>query len=538
MRGFIQGSLWALVVGGTGLSIASLVNEQPQFASGPPTPQLVAPELGAVEMAPEVSLSITPQDTPVFAPAVPLEPAAEAAGTTPDVATESATLPETADLETAMEAPTEQPEPELSSEADTPIAASDGTVLPDASPAPEATPQEQTPVNSVVVEVTPQEDAGAAEDASEETADAPLIVIHDSPIEGTNDIVVTEDPDAVDAEADTEASDTIEATAPAQEEASGVVADAVTDAPEPNVTEAPADEPVQQEPEQPAEETTTAQPVVITPTVDDPEVVQSEEPAALPQTNTGVRVNRPTEATTEDDETVVEEEAPDDRPALERYAAVFENPDNLPVISVILLDEGAVDGPDTVADLGFLPTVVVNALSANAEDTVAAYRAAGLEVAMQIALPSGSQPTDIEIAFQAAFDMMPETAMFFSNGTGVVQDNRNVTTQVMEILAADGRGFVTVQRGLGNAVRAAEQEGVAAATVLRDLDGVGEDQRAITRALDQAAFRARQSGGAILMGRVTPETLGALRDWAATIDPETLLIAPVSAVLLTQDDDT
>ena len=44
--------------------------------------------------------------------------------------------------------------------------------------------------------------------------------------------------------------------------------------------------------------------------------------------------------------------------------------------------------------------------------------------------------------------------------------------------------------------------------------------------------RARQTGEAVLIGRVNPDTLEALRGWAADIDRDTLAIAPVSAVLL------
>jgi polysaccharide deacetylase 2 family uncharacterized protein YibQ len=270
-------------------------------------------------------------------------------------------------------------------------------------------------------------------------------------------------------------------------------------------------------------------------------VEQTQDATALPTVNTGVRVNRPGSDTTEtagqDAEVVEAEPIPDDAPALLRYAASFENADDLPMISIILVDEGAMpDAAVAVSGLGFLPTVAVNALADDAGAQMTAYRSAGIEVALETGLPDGARPTDVEVAFEAAFEILPEAAMLFSDGTGVLQDDRSVTGQVMQILAEDGRGFVTVQRGLGNAARAAEQAGVAAATIMRDLDGAGEDQAAIERALDQAAFRARQSGGAILMGRVTPATLEALRAWAAGVDRSQLAIAPVSAVLLDQTE--
>ena len=225
---------------------------------------------------------------------------------------------------------------------------------------------------------------------------------------------------------------------------------------------------------------------------------------------------------------------PDDAPAIMRFAAPFENPQDVPLISIILIDSGEMpDAAAAVADLGFVPTVIVNGLSASSTALVTAYRASGVEVAMQADLPEGAQPTDVEVAFEAAMALVPEVAMLFSDGTGAMQD-RNVTAQVMQILADKGQGFVAVQRGLNNAARAAEQVDVPAVTVLRDIDGAGEDSRAILRALDQAAFRARQSGNAVLLGRVTPQTMDALRDWAGNVDPDALMIAPVSAVLLSK----
>ena len=558
MRGFIQGSLWALIVGGVGLSLTSVVSESPErFAAGPATPQLVAPELDAVNVTPSVSLPNASEDTPSFAAVAPLEPASESSDATPVFSVEPATPPQTVDVATLMETPDALPPPELDNETDAPIAATAGTApsttlvapstaMTDAPAVPDATPEIVTAQDSVVVEIMP--DTGEDTPQQDTVADAPLITILDTPVEGTNDIIVNEDPAVTDTPVQ-EAAPTSDPTDSNTQDAgveelavTEVVPDeAVAPEPEPAVTqetvadvgpevvEPQLDEPVQE----PATVTQTPAPVAVT-----PQVVQLDDAPteALPQTNTGVRVNRPSEDTTGPAEAETADAEVEYVPAISRYATAFENPGDVPLISIILLDEGAPDGPSAVADLGFVPTVVVDALAVTAFDTAAAYRAAGLEVAMQIALPSGAQPTDIEVAFEAAFGIVPQAAMFFSDGTGVVQDNRTVTAQVMEILAADGHGFVTVQRGLGNAVRAAAQESVPAATILRDLDGSGEDPRAMTRALDQAAFRARQSGGAILMGRVTPQTLDVLRDWAATIDPEELLIAPVSAVLLDQQE--
>ena len=48
-------------------------------------------------------------------------------------------------------------------------------------------------------------------------------------------------------------------------------------------------------------------------------------------------------------------------------------------------------------------------------------------------------------------------------------------------------------------------DGVAAATLFRDFDKDGQDARVIRRFLDQAAFRARQDGSVVMLGRVRAE---------------------------------
>jgi hypothetical protein len=270
--------------------------------------------------------------------------------------------------------------------------------------------------------------------------------------------------------------------------------------------------------------------------------IEVAEAPTEPARSGPVRVNRigavPSSEPAGEEAAIVEaEEAEEDLPALRQFAASFENTEDLPLMSLVLVDNGAVAGAAAeIATLGFTPTIVIDALAVDAADKMAEYRAAGLEVAMQISLPEGAQPTDVEVVFAAAFDVLPEAVLLFSDGTGILQGNRNVTRQAMAVLAAEGRGFVAVQRGLGSAVRDAEDADVPAATVARQIDGNGAAQNAIVRALDQAAFRARQSGGAVLTGTVTQETLAALQEWAGTVDRDQLLIAPASALLLAQSE--
>jgi len=157
-------------------------------------------------------------------------------------------------------------------------------------------------------------------------------------------------------------------------------------------------------------------------------------------------------------------------------------------------------------------------------------------VAMQVPLPDRATPGDVEVAFAAALEILPEAGLLFSDGTGVLRNDRLAAAQVMQILASEGRGLVTIQQGLGSLIRAAERAEVRVATVSRDVDGAGESNSAILRALDQAAFRARQSGGAVIVARLKPRTMDVLSIWARDAASDGILMGPVSALIVDRSE--
>lgn len=319
---------------------------------------------------------------------------------------------------------------------------------------------------------------------------------------------------------------------------------------EPEIDDNPQTEPVAaaQETAEPLPQVDTAEapvvapaptPQIISPTEDGAQVEQSTQDDAeqSQQAARPVVINRigtePADVPGQTAEIVdAPDELPEDAPALLRYASVFENPENLPTLAIILFDETGGAGPQVVADLGFAPTVVVNALAEDASDRMAGFRSAGAEVALTLALPQGAQPVDVEVAFEAAVRVVPNAALLFSSAGDAVQSNRQVTAQVMDVLAARGLGFVAVERGLGGAIRSAEQVDVPAVAVARVLDGNNESAGAMMRALDQAAFRARQSGDAVILASMDAQTLEVLQEWAAENAGNGTAIGPVSGILL------
>ena len=126
---------------------------------------------------------------------------------------------------------------------------------------------------------------------------------------------------------------------------------------------------------------------------------------------------------------------------------------------------------------------------------------------------------------------MPETVLMLDAGEGRLQNDRAVTEQAVTLLADAGRGLVTVSKGLNMALRAAEGADLPAVAIYRDLDGEGQDARVIRRFVDQAAFRARQESGVVLLARVRPDTISALILWGTANRAGPVMLAPTSAVL-------
>ncbi|MFK7877421.1 MAG: divergent polysaccharide deacetylase family protein [Paracoccaceae bacterium] len=223
-------------------------------------------------------------------------------------------------------------------------------------------------------------------------------------------------------------------------------------------------------------------------------------------------------------------------PALKAYAEPFENPDERPLMSIVLMDIGLslTDGPIGLAALGSFPypiTFAVDAESPDAADRAALYRAQGFEVMAKVDLPENLTAADTEVALGAAFDAIPEAVAVMEGTKAGLQGSREITQQVAKILTDTGHGIVWQPKGLDTAQKFAARDGVASVTVFRDFDAKGQTPVVIRRFLDQAAFRARQLGGVVMVGRVRPETISALLLWGLQDRVNQVAVAPVSAAL-------
>lgn len=550
MRGSVAGALWGLVLGSTGLGVASLVGEQPGTEKLPGVAEVTQPQLTAGELAP-ADLVDTPVDpVPALtaqAPSVP-SPAPAPAETTPEadpliapqiIADEpvlpnvepAALPPETAEVESP-------PVAEVDAAAPSQIAAAEPEPVNTLEPVP--APVQEVAVAPPVV-AAPELPETAQAPVAQEIEPAPVLA-EPQPVlapeaEQTEQAIVAAPPAAPPATlaAAPVSPEVPAAKAPADPVASVVAPDPVAAAP---ITILP-DVPTLAEADPPATIVDAPAP----PSVPATEPVQSAqagtdgppEAAALPRVNSGVRVNRPgaepAPIAGTPSEVITADELPEDVPALQRYAAAFENAQDWPLVSIVLLDDGRMENAEaTLRDLTYPVTVILDPLQPDVATKMAAYRAAGIEVGLQVSLPLGARAQDVEVAFEAAFRMVPEAVLLFSGGDDLLQSNREITEQVTQVLAAEGLGLIAVERGLSSVLRIANQAQVPAAAVQRSLEE--ENVGAMGRALDQAALRARQGTGVILVGKLTPGMIDGLSDWARDAAINQIVIAPASAVLL------
>jgi polysaccharide deacetylase 2 family uncharacterized protein YibQ len=138
---------------------------------------------------------------------------------------------------------------------------------------------------------------------------------------------------------------------------------------------------------------------------------------------------------------------------------------------------------------------------------------------------------DAAVFLGDALGRLPETVAVLDLGEGGLAGRDATAQMAMSLVGQEGRGLLLGADRLGAGLALAEREGIAAAEVLRDLDGEGQDGAAIRRGLDDAVRRAGQEGQAVVLGRVKAETLAALVGWSGEGRVEEVTVAPVSGVL-------
>jgi len=546
-RGIFSGVIWGTLVAFIALWLLSQMGGIMAALSGPPKNVVVqAPaasqiETTSIETAPEApAIQTAPATDPSRQNAeLQTAPADETPGTDTDIAV----APVTGNVAQAMA------EPESGNAPDVIVATAQVPTSLQGTAIPQAPSEDAKPIVNLLA---PQPDVSQPEPRLAQAPPAPDSASPERPVSGERAPLVAEP--ALPAAPHTEATPLVDFSQPQV-----VVLPEPTDtaeAPEPGPEPAPQPQPtpvvVMAEPEPvpvPDREPTVLAPVAETA----PEPVASEiasnetaEVGSIMQPVTGigdratnVKINRlPTiggasDATAPEPDPTVEP-APTGGRAIEQFAVAFENPDNRPLMAILLLVDNEAALTTRIEKLPFQVSYVVDASKPNASLIAQAYRNGGNEVVALAPLPPGAKPKDVEVAFLTYVSAMPEAVAFMDTPIAAFQSGRSVSAQVVEALAASGHGMITYSRGLNSGTQVAESEGVPAALVFREFDKAGEDNATIQRFLDQAAFRAGQQNGVILVGSNRPETVQALLEWSLGNRAETVALAPVSAALQNQ----
>lgn len=573
-RGFLSGAIWGTVLSVGGLGALSVM----------------APDrdLPPVEM-PEVA---TPSDAPTKAAATPTETAPD---TTEVVAAEPADEADTtvADV-TQPEAETEEPA-EAAPQSDATENSEDASVTPEvAEPVASEPEADSTKDNTAEVPMTDSATTGlrpadvtpVSPDAALPMLDAPAAPENPVPAEtAAAPLPTPETGEAIGAMAAPDVSSApVAPSSPASESSPGGTSAPALSVPESETGLSVSTEPAQppapavpavQTPLAPADEApeAIAQPESAapeaaaeaeTPTAERPPVrrlIQAEPEAAPADTGSTTAALRPSIGTpagslTErnggtpnrlpsigadaDDASQTETPSVDTESnlsPLQRYAASVDSDPALPKMSIVMIDDGNGPlGPDTLEGFPFPVTFALDPTQPGAAERMAAYRALGYEVATLVNLPASAQPTDVEQILGGAIAAVPEAVALIEAPGGGLQADRTVTEQAASFAADSGHGLVFLPNGLNTAQAIALREDVPALSILRDFDGEGQDARTKRRFLDGAAFRARQDGAVVMLGRLTPDTLSSLVLWSLQDRASSVAMVPVSALLLNQSN--
>ena len=217
-----------------------------------------------------------------------------------------------------------------------------------------------------------------------------------------------------------------------------------------------------------------------------------------------------------------------------KFARTFDAPAGKPRFVILLQDVGAAGmARAELAKLPFPVSFVIDPLASDAKAAAQTYRDAGQEVLILAnGLPPGATAGDVAQTFQSLAGIVPEAVGVVDEATLGFQDNRALASLVLPVIADQGRGLLTYDRGLNAADQIARRDGLPAAVIFRRLDGAGESGPTIRRYLDRAAFKAAQEGSVVVIGDTRADTVAAILEWTVAGKGATMALAPVTAVLM------
>lgn len=218
-----------------------------------------------------------------------------------------------------------------------------------------------------------------------------------------------------------------------------------------------------------------------------------------------------------------------DMPAYQEYGAADIPVDGKPMLSIILVEDAQrALRPETLEGLAFPVSIAIDPAGPDVFEHGVTYLSAGFDVIAHGGFVTTPSAQDIATGIEGISQDMPYVIGFLEETTGAFQGNRGVLKQLTQSSVALGQGLIVHNKGLNPILGVAEKTGVPALVITADIDGAGQNISAIRRQLDGAAFKARQKGSAVVIGRLQPDTVTALLQWALQSRAQTVAIVPVS----------
>ena len=220
----------------------------------------------------------------------------------------------------------------------------------------------------------------------------------------------------------------------------------------------------------------------------------------------------------------------DSAPAEEPEAGEAE--DNRPLMAIVLIDTGEFNiGPEALASFPYPITFAIDPLREDAIEAADKYAAKGFELLLTADLPQNGDASLPELAIKPTLESFEGITGVLEGTDGGLQGNMALAEGMLNMIESTDYGLVLRAKGLNATQQQANGRNLPVDTVFRDFDGAGQNASVIRRFLDQAAFKARQEGSVIMVGRLRPATISALLLWGLQDRATSVRLTPISEVL-------
>ncbi len=201
-------------------------------------------------------------------------------------------------------------------------------------------------------------------------------------------------------------------------------------------------------------------------------------------------------------------------------------------MAVVIIDNGNMPlEPEVLSSLPFPVTIAVPGQTEAHRALMQTYRDEGFEVALILDLPDDPGVQEAIETLQGALTIVSEATSILERKSGVLQNDRRVSSAVVDLLVSSGHGLLVYDTDVNPALEMAKSLGVPAKKIYRNLDQDNGNERAMRRFLDGAVRRAQQEGSVIIVASLSPSVISALTFWNLQERSSSVIITTLSQAI-------